>query len=142
MNRVNRKSNYGVTLVEALVAIVLVALIGISVISILVHTYRVQKFERERVVALNAATQKMEILKRSIFPTMKASSESVLLDVNNTPDIATDDIRGTLTVKARSLDGTEITQPPDADVIDLEVTVTWRSQSKNHFQTIRTIVAP
>lgn len=133
----------GFTLLEAMVSAVLVVIMGITIIALMIQTFKTHQFERERVVALNRASLRVEELKRQLYPTLRGSQTSITLDVNNTPATTSDDINATLYVKLRDRDGNILASgPTGSDSVKVEVTVSWISQRKSRSQTIHTIMTP
>lgn len=133
----------GFTLLEAMISAVLVVIIGLTIITLMIQIFKTQQFERERVVALNRASQRVEELKRQLYPALRGSLTNITLDVQNTPDTATDDLTGQMVVKIRDRAGAIITGAPMGnDSIQVEVTVKWSSQGRFHTQSIYTIMSP
>ncbi|GAB4316209.1 MAG: hypothetical protein Kow0059_08650 [Candidatus Sumerlaeia bacterium] len=130
------------TLIEAMVTVVLIVILGVTIITVLIQTFRTHQLERERVVALNAASRRMEELKRQLFSTLSPSTSQLTLDVHNTPTNAADDISATMRVVLRDRSGNTISAPVSNNAVRLEVTVEWNSQSKLHAQTVHTILTP
>lgn len=147
------------TLIEAVIASVIVLIMGVSVIATIMHSFHQKRFERERAVALNRATLKIEELKRELFPAVRSSTENINLDINNTPNNASDDINATLVVELFHVesDGTKrainttsattdlgnnnIDRDVD-DVVEIRVSVNWTSREKSRSQVINTKLAP
>ncbi len=110
--KIIKKHKKAFTLVEVVVTGAIVVLVGVSILSLVVHTMYMKRFERERIVATNAAAARMEELKRILFPYLTASTTSITLDVNDTPANASDDIPATMYVKFYNKNGTLINKPP------------------------------
>lgn len=143
------------TLIEVAAASVITFIMGLSIIMTITHTLYQKQFERERAVALNRATIKVEELKRALFPAVEAGTENIMLDVHNTPNNTADDIPATLTVELFdkdtniSIDDTKEAHEPIInldreadDVVEVRVTVSWVTRGKTRKQTINTRLAP
>lgn len=114
------------TIIEVSLAVVLVVVMSLGIISMLLYSRSYAKLERERTGAITVATKKMEQVKRQFYKDLSPSTESVLVDDNQTPANTNDDVRGTMTVTFKSKSGAVIPgAPPDNNVILVEIVVAW-----------------
>lgn len=121
----------GFTLIETVITIVLVLLMGMGLISMLIYCRRYAILDSERNKALDAASRRMEQLKRKFIFELTPSVEEVVIDDNDTPFRDSDDVTGKLEVLLKDKNGRMISGPPDGDDhIQLEVMVSWRPQGR------------
>lgn len=145
MRRVNHQSQ-AFTLVEVLISIIFVMLVGLAILGVHIMVRKSQRFERERIVMLNKASEKVESLKSKYFYHVAASVEPVLVDVNNTPLTTADDMAAQLSVRLWNKAGQEISAtslaPKNNDAVIVNVSITWTTINKQHRQDLWTILAP
>lgn len=141
-----RRQRRAFTLVEIMISLVLILIVGLSILTVHTMVRGAQRFERERIVMLSRASQKVESLKSMYFANIAASVESVLVDVNNTPLTTADDITAQLQVRLWAKNGNEITSTAQStnnnDAVLVNIAIRWTSKSKQHEQEIWTIVTP
>lgn len=138
------------TLVEVVIAAVIAFIMGLSIILTITQSYYHKQWERERAVALNRASIKVEELKRVLFPAVRATTENILLDVQNTPSDSSDDIPAQLIVELFHIGGQPITHTgadssmnrEASDEVELRVSVRWEWRSKVRRQSINTRLTP
>lgn len=162
-------SNRGYTVLETTIASVLTLIIGLTVILSMVQSLHQRRFERERAVALNRASEELELLKRQLFTDLKSTPRvwgsavteeihlanpiAINMDVLNTPDNQSDDLPGQLFVRLSHYETDQFipniyftATSPDTreigDAVQVKVTVQWSSEGKTHSQTINSIMAP
>ena len=122
----NRNKITAFSLLEVVLAITLVTLMSLGIISMLLYSQSYAKLERERSGAIAAATKKMEQIKRKFFKDLAPSTETVLVDDNQTPTRPADDVQGTMDVTFKAKDGTIINgPPPDNNIIQVQIVVSW-----------------
>ena len=145
MRRVNRQSQ-AFTLVEIMISIFFVMLVGLAILGVHMMVRKSQRFERERIVMLIKASEKVESLKSKYYYHVAASVEPVLVDVNNTPLTTADDMAAQLRVRLWNKTGGEITSttqaPNNNDAVLVNVSITWTAVNKQHRQDLWTILAP
>ena len=115
----------GFTLIESLIAIVLLSFIGIGIVSTIIYARHYTEMEKQRTNALTQASTVMERLKRTIFSAIVPSTQNVVIDDNGTATTK-DDLRGILEVIVKDKDGNVLTGPPDNNNrLFVEIVVTW-----------------
>ena len=115
----------GFTILESLVAIVILTFMGMSIISTLIYSQHYVEIENQRTKALMLASTVMESLKRTIFSSIVGYTETVVIDNNGTVDTA-DDLSGTLQVIVKDKSGTVLIGPPPTnDRLFIEIVVNW-----------------
>jgi len=120
----NRKIK-GFTLIEALIAIVILTSIGIGIISTVIYAKYQVEIENQRTKALILASKTMEVLQRTYIPSIMGFTSNVIIDDNGTVE-TTDDLPGTLQVVVKDKNGNVLTSPPPGDnYIRVEVYVRW-----------------
>jgi type II secretory pathway pseudopilin PulG len=145
------KKNRGLSLVEVMITVVIVAMVGISILSGLAYGVYVQQAIRDRNGAMRLCADEIEACKRTTFASLAAKDiPNVILDDRGNTD-ASDDITGRLEVRFYDLSGvvvgdgiTEI--PLDGSTIKAEATIYWkpagRRNADDQMVTIATLLAP
>lgn len=136
----------GFTLVEALIAIVIVTLASISTLSLLMFARMHNAQEQERARAHQIATERMDRLLHELFPTVVAGEDITVWD-NGTPDDTSDDTQGVITVSLRDVDGNPINVTPTPwERVEIEVTVSWNPRGRRGDvevrESLKTYMAP
>lgn len=130
----------GFTLVEALIAIVIVTTGSISTLSLLMTTRSHNAQEQERARAHEIATERMERVLHELFPTVVAAEEITVWD-NGTPDSSHDDTTGTISVQLYNYEGNSISQTPTPWTrVQVEITVTWTPRGRGGHQQLREVL--
>jgi type II secretory pathway pseudopilin PulG len=115
----------GFTILESLVALVILTLMGLSIISTLIYSQHYVEIENQRTKALMLASTVMERLKRTMFSSIVPYTENVIIDNNGTADTI-DDLPGMLQVIVKDKNGTVLTSPPPTNNrIFVEIVVNW-----------------
>lgn len=119
------KKTRGFTLIETLIALVILTFIGIGVICTVIYARTYTEMEKQRTNALILASTEMERLKRILFSAIAPHTQNVVIDDNGTAD-AKDDLHGTLEVILKDKSGNILTSPPQTNSrIFVEIAVTW-----------------
>lgn len=144
--RLGAGARIGFSLIETMIAILIVSMGSIATISMLTATHIQNDMAQERARAHQMVSEEMERVRLELFPRANPGQQVTVWD-NGTPDDESDDSVGTLEVVMRDLDGTELTVAPiPARRVQVEVTLTWnprgRLQSKTMRETVMTYLAP
>ncbi|MCL5270280.1 MAG: hypothetical protein M1457_06975 [bacterium] len=135
------------TLVEALIAVGLVALATTSIMAMLSFDVLHNNLEQERARAHQIVCEKMEQIENKLYTRMLYDpdiqpTETVIWD-NGTPDDPSDDTDGVLEVVVLDPDGNPASVPIDAYEdrrLQIEVTLTWhprgRLSGKTYHETV------
>lgn len=135
-----RRRRSGFTLVEALIAIVLVTTGAISTMTLLLATRSQNSQEQERARAHEIATERMERVLHELFPTVVSAEEITVWD-NGTPDTPHDDTTGNISVALYDFDGNSIDSTPTPWTrVAVEVTVTWTPRAKDDQTELREVL--
>jgi len=128
-HRIGRRTR-GFTLVEVLIASVIVAIIGIGIISTVLVARQIAEYDKQRIAAISNARRYLEErTRRDLFPTLSPVSD-VILDNFNTPETS-DDLMATVDLHIYNVNpdgsrGTELTSPPTTDHrVEVEVVISW-----------------
>jgi prepilin-type N-terminal cleavage/methylation domain-containing protein len=130
------------TLVEIMVAVVIVSIGMIATLTSLSYANLHNDMEQERARAHQIVCEKMEQQIQRLYSNgaVMTSSTPTVWD-NGTPDNTTDDTLGTLDVVATKPDGTLIASgslpPVPAVRVTLEVTLSWHPRGRLHAKTMR-----
>jgi len=91
------KKRRGESIIEGMIAVLLVGFMGVGIISTILLTRHMAEFDKQRIAAISAARDYIEQNRRELFP---ASEEMppVRLDDFNTPTVLTDDLNATVRV--------------------------------------------
>ena len=115
----------GFTILEVLLAIMILTMMGIGIISTVIYAKYNVEIENERTKALILASTTMETIKRTMFSSIVGYTQNVILDDNGTAE-TTDDLPGTLQLVVRDINGNVlIGPPPDNNRISVEIIVSW-----------------
>jgi len=149
-HRIGRRMR-GFTLVEVLIASVIVFIIGIGAISAIILARQFAEYDKQRIAAISFAREYLERTRRNLFSALNPVSD-VILDNFNTPADIADDLMATVDLKIFKVDAygtrvlpelSEITTPERVEVV---VTVSWnrtgRLSSKRVSESISTYAAP
>jgi len=127
----------GFTLVEASLAIVIATVGSIATLGLLTFTRLHNEQEQERARAHQMVSAEMELVRLELFSRVTAGTEITVWD-NGTPDDETDDTPGTMIVTIRDAAGGLVNQAPDpAELLQVEVTLTWNPRGRRADQTLR-----
>ena len=122
--RLGGGARIGFSLIETMIAILIVTLGSISTISMLTATHIQNDMSQERARAHQMVSGEMERVRLELFPRANPGQQVTVWD-NGTPDDESDDSVGTLEVVMRDINGTELTAPPiPARRVQVEVTLT------------------
>ncbi|MCD6386557.1 hypothetical protein J7M23_12380 [Candidatus Sumerlaeota bacterium] len=126
------KKRRGESIIEGMIAVLLVGFMGVGIISTILLTRHMAEFDKQRIAAISAARDYIEQNRRELFP---ASEEMppVRLDDFNTPTVLTDDLNATVRVDLYLVnpDGTRGEQIQstaglnDTDLVEVVVRVEW-----------------
>lgn len=115
----------GFTILESMIAIVILTFMGISIISTLIYSQHYVEIENQRTKSLMLASTVMERMKRTMFSSIVGYTETVVIDNNGTVDTI-DDLPGTLQVIVKDKNGNVLTGPPPTnDRLFVEIVVNW-----------------
>jgi type II secretory pathway pseudopilin PulG len=150
---IRRPARMGFSLVEVLVAVVLVTVAVIGTISSLLFIRETLDVDKQRLIAINHARQQMEVARRNLYPSLGFDS-TILIDNFNTPTVTADDVTAELSTQAWVIetDGslTEVTtqnQLEDGRMLLLQVEIEWnrgagrRSETRER-EVLQTYVSP
>lgn len=127
----------GFTLVEAALAIVIVALGSISTLGLLAFTRLHNEEEQERSRAHQMVSEEMERVRLELFSRVTAGDVVTVWD-NDTADDPTDDTTGTMIVTMRDTAGNLLAAAPDpAERVTVEVTLTWSPRGRRADETLQ-----
>ncbi|MEQ8822192.1 MAG: type II secretion system protein [Sumerlaeia bacterium] len=140
------------TLVEALITMFIVAFIGMGVMASMMYGMYLQQSIRERNGAQRVAAETLESAKRQLFQNLERQVfQDVVIDNRGTPDEASDDVTGTVSLRFYTEDGTEVGVtgrpiPLDRSMLEVRATVAWqpsgRMSSRPQQISISTLMAP
>jgi type II secretory pathway pseudopilin PulG len=148
-----RENHAAFTLVEALLASVIVLIMGLGLASSLVFIRQAAEYDKQRIAAINYARQFMEQTRRDLVPSLELPIQTVTLDSFNTPS-GLDDLRATAEIHIYELDANcnrvaELTAPPtghDWTLLEAEVIISWNRtgslSSKRVSESLRTYLVP
>lgn len=122
----------GFTLVESLIAMLIVAMSSIGTVSAVIYSRNLAEYDKQRLSAISVARRYIEEAQRHVT-LAGLTINSLPLDDFNTPDDLTDDLNATLErhVYALNADGSrgaEVVNPAAIDLSNLYevvVTVSW-----------------
>jgi type II secretory pathway pseudopilin PulG len=125
MVNLKSRSKKGFTILESLIALIILTFMGMSIISTIIYTQHYVEIENQRTKALMLASTVMEGLKRTMFSSIAGYTETVVIDNNGTV-ATTDDLPGTLQVIVKDKNGNVLTGPPPTnDRLFVEIVVNW-----------------
>ncbi len=127
----HNKSARGFTLIEAIIAITLVAFMGTGLLVTLLMGRQMAEYDKQRIAAISAARDYLERARRDLYPALEPVPP-VRLDDFNTPSTL-DDLHATLEVDLYEVNpdgsrGSEISDTSaltDFDLVEVVVTVEW-----------------
>lgn len=115
----------GFTILESMVALVILTFMGMSIIATIIYTQHFVEIENQCTKALMLASTVMEGMKRTMFSSIAGYTETVVIDNNGTIE-TTDDLPGTLQVIVKDKNGNILTGPPPTnDRLFVEIVVNW-----------------
>lgn len=153
MNRLPRisgrfRGNSGVTLLEVMIAMIVVSLASISTTSLITFLRMHNDYEQERARAHQIVSEEIELAKFDLYPRLRTGSDVRIWD-NATPLDTSDDTNGEIDVIVRdAYTGAQLTAAPvPATLVQLEVTLRWNPRgrlggSKEYRESIMTLIAP
>ena len=142
-----RRARAGITLVEVLVAVLVVAIGFSATLSLLIIDSVANDFEQERARAHQMVCEELELVKRTLYTRITGGNNVTVWD-NGTPGVATDDTVGVIKVVVRDpKTHTLLTAAPVPAIrVQIEVTLTWhprgRFGGKTMYETAMTYIAP
>lgn len=123
-------SRTGFTLLEAVMAMVIVTLAAVATLSTLMFNRAHSSEEQERARAHQIVCERMDTVLHELFPKAESGEEVQVWD-NGTPGDTTDDTNGLLSVVLRDVSGDEIsTTPTPWERVQVEVTLTWSPRGR------------
>jgi prepilin-type N-terminal cleavage/methylation domain-containing protein len=125
MNKSNKRS--GFSLIEVIFAISVIAIAVIGILSVMLVSVRLQEAARETDLASNSAREQIERIRGTNFATIQATFGGTNFTVPGLPDAAGNSNgvnQGAVTIT-----------PLAGDLLDIQVTVTWRSATGADSQT-------
>lgn len=127
----------GFTLVEAAIAIVIVALGSLSTLGLLAFTRLHNEEEQERARAHQMVSEEMERVRLELFSRVTAGNVVTVWD-NDTANDTTDDTTGTMVVTMRDTAGNLLNAAPDpAERVQVEVTLSWAPRGRRTDTTLQ-----
>lgn len=146
-----RRIRAGFSLIETLIAVSIVAIVGMGLIAGIIYSREIAEYDKQRMAAIAAARRYMEEHARhDPFPEISALND-VTLDNFNTPE-ESDDMQATVSMEIYNVNndgsrGSEITSSPTADDrVEVVVIVEWnragRRSGKRVSEELSTYVAP
>ncbi|OPZ14265.1 MAG: hypothetical protein BWZ10_01947 [candidate division BRC1 bacterium ADurb.BinA364] len=141
----------GFTLLETMIAVILVAITGLGLISAVVVSRELAELDKQRLAAISIARNVLEEqARRSPFPSLQPISD-MTIDNFNTPETA-DDLNASLDLQLFEVEqdgsrGAELFAPPSSpQLIEVLVTIEWnrtgRRSSKRVQEQMSTYVYP
>lgn len=151
MGKTMRRRQAGFSIIEALIAVVLVSIVALGLVASVIISRQLAEYDKQRLAAISAARRELEIRsRRDLFPTLNPIAD-VTLDNFNTPDEA-DDLRASMTLEVYSVNadgsrGAQLTSSPTTDeLLEVVVRVSWnRTGSRSSARVseeLHTYVAP
>lgn len=137
----------GFTLVECMIAVLIVAIVMSASLSFLAFLRNHNAIEQERARAHQVVSEEMERVRLELFSRIKTNSTTDVWN-NGTPNDTTDDTVGQLTVTMTDpATGAVLNAAPvPAQAVAVEVTLTWspRGRLSNNIlrETVMTYVVP
>jgi len=145
------RTRKGLTLVEVMISVVIVAISGIGIISSIAFGIYLKQSIMERNSATRVAADALEQCKRTLFLELEGYTETdVLIDDRGTATNE-DDIEGTLEVSYLDDEGYEVgteyvSLPDDGSMVLAKATVTWytagRRSSEPQTVKLMSLLAP
>lgn len=142
----------GTSLVEVMIAVVIVATGALAIISAIYFGIEVQQRNREYHGAVRAASDLLENTRKRFFSDLApVTGRDVTIDDRGTAGDTSDDVTGTASLRFFLLDDTEVGVsgspiPEDLTMIRAEATITWnpagRRSSTPRTVQMSTLVAP
>ena len=142
----NRRALAAFTIVEAMLAMGILALGMIGGLQMLTFVRVQNDLEQERARAHQIVSEELERVRHELY-TRITGGETVTVWDNGTPDDTNDDTVGTLEVVVRDPSGTLLTAAPVPSVrVQVEVTLIWHPRGllsgKSFRETVMTYIAP
>ncbi len=144
-----KSKKLGFTLVEAMVAVMLVGIVGLGVFLCGLAARQQAEFDKQRIAALAAGRYFIERARHNLFPAIVPVT-NVLLDDFNTPP-GSDDLYATADLRLYELNGScqrvrQIAAIDQEKFVEVEVTISWNRtgslSSHRVSETLRTFYAP
>lgn len=136
----------GFSLIEALIAVIVVTMGSIATIQLLAATHVQSELDEERARAHQLISEELEQIRSELFARLRPI-EAVTMWDSGTPDILEDDTVGTMAVVMRDVNGNVLTGPPTtSERIEVEITLSWtprgRLSGKTLSETLMTYITP
>ncbi len=144
----NDRHNRGLTLVEVMITVTIVAILGLAILSTLIFGIHVKQAIRERNGASRVAADLMESTRRIPFANLsKQTFTDVVIDDRGTTDKTSDDVTATVNLQFFDLDENEATEtwtevgtvanpvPLDRSMIKAQVSVVWQPAGRRKSET-------
>lgn len=137
----------GYSLVEMVIAVIVVMLGSAGIISLLSFNHLQNMLEQERNAAHQLVLEEMEQFRSTLYTHLQGSSREVTVWDAGTPDVA-DDTLGTMEVQMRdAISGAVLASAPiPAKQLQVEVTLTWhprgRLSGKTYRESVMTHLTP
>lgn len=97
-----KRSNKGLTLVEALISTMLLTIVLLSAIEVFIVGEALSSIAKHKVQAIYVAERAIEDIRRKPLSLITGSTSSVTIDTNSTPDYSGDDFMGTCAITVTS----------------------------------------
>lgn len=142
-----KKSQRAFSLIEVMIAIMVVALGTMSTMSLISYAHLQNAVEMERARAHQIVSEEIELARFDLYPRIREDDPVVVWD-NGTPDYASDDTEGVINVTVSDPYTGEnlVVAPVPAKVLLLEVTLEWnprgRLGNKLYRETEMTYISP
>lgn len=134
------RNGQGFTLIEALIAMSILAFGFIATVTLITSTQVNNSMEQERARAHQIVSEEMEQVRHNLYTRITPGRQITVWD-NGTPDDTLDDTTGNLTVTIRDPSGVELAAPPvPATRVEVEVTVDWNPRGRLAGKTLRETV--
>lgn len=136
----------GFTLIECMIAMVIVSVGSVATITLLMNLRIHNHNEQERARAHQIVSEEMDRVQLELYSRV-TSNETVTVWDNGTPDDTSDDVTGLLDVTLRDTAGnTLLAAPVPAERVEIEVTLSWvpggRPSGRTMRESVMAYVAP
>lgn len=128
----------GFTLIEAMLAILVVAVGSASILPLIYSMRTANTIEQERARAHQVVADQMERVRQQLYSLVTAGQQVQIWD-NGTPDNTADDTQGTLVVRITDPESGALlaSVPTPARRVQVEVTLSWHPRGRLSDRTFR-----